>query len=61
VLQRVREGGNETGIVRRLPCEVGISLGAGETEDEEKLQGPRSALRLDPFMNFLRRSASLTT
>ncbi len=48
MLQRMSEGGNETDIVRRLPCEVGISLRAGETEDKEKLQGPRAALRLDP-------------
>jgi len=48
VLQRVREGGNETGIVRRLPGEIGISLRAGKTEDEEELQGPRTALRRNP-------------
>jgi hypothetical protein len=48
VLQRVREGGNESDIVRRLPGEVGISLRAGKTEDEEELQGPRAALRRNP-------------
>jgi hypothetical protein len=47
MLQRMAEGGNETDIVR-LPCEIGISLRAGETEKKEKLQGPRAALRLDP-------------
>ena len=47
MLQRMSEGGNETDIVR-LPCEIGISLRAGETEKKEKLQGPRAALRLDP-------------
>jgi hypothetical protein len=39
VLQRVREGGDETDIIRRLPGEVGISLRAGKTDDEEELQG----------------------
>ena len=48
VLQRVREGGDETDIIRRLPGEVGISLRAGKTDDEEELQGPRATLRLDP-------------
>ena len=50
MLQRMSEGGNETDIVRRLPCKVGISLRARETEDKEKLQGPRPALRLDPTL-----------
>jgi hypothetical protein len=50
MLQRMSEGVNETDIIRRLPCEVGISLCAGKTEDKEKLQGPRPALRLDPTL-----------
>jgi hypothetical protein len=45
---RARERVNETGIVRRLPGEVGISLRAGKTEDEEELQGPRTVLRCNP-------------
>jgi hypothetical protein len=48
VLQRVREDGDETGIVRRLPGEVGNSFRPGKTEDKEELQGPRPALHLDP-------------
>jgi hypothetical protein len=43
MLQCMSEGGNETDTVRRLPCKVGISLRAGETEDKEKLQGLRQA------------------
>ena len=50
MLQRMSEGVNETDIIRRFPCEVGISLCAGKTEDKEKLQGPRPALRLDPTL-----------
>ena len=45
VLQRVREDGNETGIVGRLTCEVGISLPADE---EDSLRGQRAAVDLDP-------------
>jgi hypothetical protein len=48
VLQRVREGADETDIVLRLSGEVGNSLRAGKTEDKEELQGPRAALHLDP-------------
>ena len=48
MLQRVREGGDETDIIRRLPAEVGISLRAGKTDDEEELQRLRATLRLDP-------------
>ena len=45
VLQRVREDGDETGIVRRLPGEIGISLRARK---EDSLRGPRATVRLDP-------------
>jgi hypothetical protein len=31
--------------VRRFPGDVGISLGAGETEDNEDWQGPSAACR----------------
>jgi hypothetical protein len=48
MLKRVLEGGDETGIVGRLPGDVGISLCAGEIEDNEELQGSRAALHLDP-------------
>ena len=45
MLQRVREGGNETRIVRRFTREVGVSL---RVEKQDSLCRPRSALRLDP-------------
>src|SRR5260370_14401778 len=45
MLQRVREDGNETGITRRFPGEVGIILLAGK---EGSLVRPRAAIRLDP-------------
>ena len=45
MLQRMSEGGNETDIVRRLPCEVGISLRA---DKKDGLRGQRAAIRLDP-------------
>ena len=41
----VREDGDETGIVRRLTREVGISLRA---DKEDSLRGQRAAVRLDP-------------
>src|ERR1700682_1625149 len=50
MLQRMCEGVNETDIICRLPCEVGVSLRAGETEYKEQLQGPCAALRLDPTL-----------
>ena len=46
VLQRVREDGDETGIVRRLRSEIGGVLLAGK---EGSLIGPRTAIRLNPF------------
>ena len=45
VFQLVREDGDETGIVRRLTREVGISLRA---DKEDGLRGQRAAIRLDP-------------
>jgi hypothetical protein len=41
----VREDGDETGIVRRLPGEVGIALLA---DKEDSLRRPAAAVRLDP-------------
>ena len=55
MLQRMAEGGNETDIVR-LPCEIGISLRAGETEKKEKLQGPRAAWIQPPSVPSARTS-----
>ena len=46
VLQRVREDGNEMGIIRRLTGEVGSVLRAGK---EDSLLRPRAAVRLNPF------------
>lgn len=44
VLQSVREGSNETFIVRRFTSKVGISL----FDKYDRLRRPRSALHLDP-------------
>ena len=49
VLERVREGGEKTDVVRRFPREVCVSFCGVKTEHEEELQGPRSALYLDPL------------
>src|SRR6266849_4060125 len=45
VLQRVREAGNETRIVRRFAREIGVSL---PVDKQDSLRRPSSALRLDP-------------
>ena len=46
VLQRVREDGDETGIVRRLRGEIG---GFSSPARKGSLRGPRAAIRLNPF------------
>jgi len=46
MLQRVREDGNEAGIVGRLRSEIGGVLLAGK---ERSLIWPRAAVRLNPF------------
>jgi hypothetical protein len=46
----VREVGDETSIVRRLPGEVGLPLPAGSSEDEDELQGP-SGTMLHTFLS----------
>jgi hypothetical protein len=46
VLQRVREDGNETGIIRRLTAEVGSVFRTGK---EDSLLRPRAPVRLNPF------------
>src|SRR3981081_2124375 len=58
MLQRMSEGGNETDIVRRLPCEVGISLRAGETRTRKSCRGraPRSAWIQPPSVPSARTS-----
>ena len=45
MFQRVREDGDETGIVRRLTSQVGISLPA---DKKDGLRGQRAAIGLDP-------------
>ena len=46
VFQRMRENGDETGVVRRLPSEIGGVLFAGE---ERSLIRSCTAIRLNPF------------
>src|SRR6516225_4195509 len=48
VLQRVREGRNELGVVRRLAGNVGMTLLSGQSKNHEELKRPRSALHLHP-------------